>query len=185
VQGVARFLDRVWRLFVGEDDQVRIGASTSEDARRALHVAIKEATEGIEAMRFNTPIAKMMELVNVARGEPLPRAEAEAFLIILHPYAPHITEELWHRLGNTTSVYGQPWPAWDEAALAVASVAIAVQVGGKLRGTFPASPTATNEELLAGARAVPNVAKYLDESIVLREVVVPGKLVNFVVKPKA
>lgn len=183
VQGVYRFLERVWRLFVDEESgTLRLGDTASDDVRRALHVAIKEATEGIEALRLNTPIAKMMELVNAAKGQPLPRAEAEQFVLILHPFAPHIAEELWQRLGHTTTVYGHPWPKWDPAALAVNVVPIAVQVLGKLRGTFEAAPGATNEELLAGARAVENVAKHLEGKTIVKEIVVPGKLVNFVVR---
>ncbi len=183
VQGVYRFLERAWRLFVDEEsDQVRVGESLSADTRRALHVAIKEATEGIEALRMNTPIAKMMELVNTAKGAALPPAEADAFLLILHPFAPHIAEDLWARTGHTTSIYGHPWPTWDPAALALDAVEIAVQVGGKLRGTFQARPGAPNDELLAGARAVENVVRHLEGRTVVKEIVVPGKLVSFVVK---
>lgn len=183
VQGVYRFLERVWRLFVNEETgETRVGTSISTDARRALHVAIKETTEGIEALRLNTPIAKMMELVNACKGEPLPRAEAESFLLILHPFAPHVAEELWARLGHTASIYGHPWPQWDPAALAVDEVPIAVQVLGKLRGTFLAAPNASNADLLAGAKAVENVARHLEGKTIVKEIVVPGKLVNFVVK---
>jgi leucyl-tRNA synthetase len=183
VQGVYRFLERVWRLFVDEETgALRLGDSVTGDVRRALNVAIKETTEGIEALRFNTPIAKMMELVNATKGAALPRAEAEAFVLILHPYAPHVAEELWARLGHTSSVYGHPWPKWDPAALVVQSVQIAVQVGGKLRGTFDAPPTASQAELLEGARAVENVAKHLEGKTIVKEIVVAGKLVNFVVR---
>ena len=125
---------------------------------------------------------KMMELVNAAKGQPLPRAEAEAFLLILHPFAPHIAEELWARLGHTTSIYGVAWPKWDPSAIATATVPIAVQVLGKLRGTFEAPTGASNEELLAGARAVENVARHLEGKTIVKEIVVPGKLVNFVVQ---
>jgi leucyl-tRNA synthetase len=184
VQGVSRFLERTWRLFVDEETSVtRIAtAELTTDQRRALHAAVKEATEGIETLRLNTPIAKMMELVNAAKGAALPRDEAEALLLILHPFAPHIAEELWARLGHTTSIYGHPWPKWDPAALVVDSVPIAVQVLGKLRGTFQASPNATNAELLEGAKAVENVARHLEGKTIVKEIVVPGKLVNFVVK---
>jgi leucyl-tRNA synthetase len=182
VQGVYRFLERVWRLFVGDDEQIRTGTTISPEAKRALHGAVKEATEGIEALRFNTPVAKMMELVNAMKGEPLPRAEAETFLLILHPWAPHVAEELWARLGHTESIYGQPWPAWDEAALVVDEIEVAVQVLGKLRGTFKTSRTASKDEMLASARAVENVARHLEGKEILKEIVVPGKLVNFVVK---
>jgi leucyl-tRNA synthetase len=183
VQGVYRFLERVWRLFVDDEtDAVRVGDTMSPEAHRALHVAIKEAGEGIEAMRFNTPIAKMMELVNACKGQALPRAEAEAFLLILHPWAPHIAEELWARLGHTGSIYGHPWPSYDPAALVVNTVTIAVQVNGKLRGTFDAERGASREALLAAARGVENVARYLEGVDVIKDIVVPDKLVGFVVK---
>ncbi len=183
VQGVYRFLERVWRLFVDEEsDALRLADSITPDVNRALHAAIKEAGEGIEAMRFNTPIAKMMELVNSCKGQPLDRPSAECFLLILHPWAPHIAEELWRRLGHPTSIYGQPWPAFDPAALVASTVTIAVQVNGKLRGTFDIAPGTDREVLLQNARAVENVAKYLEGASVLKEIVVPGKLVGFVVK---
>ena len=183
VQGVYRFLERVWRLLVDEDGNVRLGGSITPEVNRALHVAIKETTEGIETLRFNTPIAKMMELVNTARGTPLTRDAAESLLVILHPYAPHIAEELWSKLGHTASIYGHPWPGWDPAAIEVETVQIAVQVGGRLRGTFTASKSDGNAALLAGARAVENVAKHLEGMVVVKEIVVPGKLVGFVVRP--
>ncbi|MBM4390694.1 MAG: leucine--tRNA ligase [Deltaproteobacteria bacterium] len=182
VQGIYRFLERTWRLFVDDSDQVRLTTSVAPEVNRALHAAIKEATEGIEAMRFNTPIAKMMELVNSARGAPLTRDAAEQFLLILHPWAPHLAEELWHRLGHEASIYGAPWPKYDPAALEVDTVTIAVQVGGKLRGTFDAPRSATRDDLLAAARALENVAKHLEGKEILKEIVVPGKLVNLVVK---
>jgi leucyl-tRNA synthetase len=183
VQGVYRFLERVWRLFVDEEtDTLRVGTELSPEANRALTVAIKEAGEGIEAMRFNTPIAKMMELVNACKGQPLPRDAAERFLLILHPWAPHIAEELWARLGHSTSLYGHPWPSYDPAALVVNTVTIAVQVNGKLRGTFDAPRGADRDTLLAAARVQENVARYLDGLAIIKEIVVPDKLVGFVVK---
>jgi leucyl-tRNA synthetase len=183
VQGVYRFLERTWRLMVTDEGELRVGTSESAEVKRALHVAIKEATEGIEALRFNTPIAKMMELVNACKGEPLTRDSAQAFLKILHPWAPHIAEELWARLGNTTSIYGARWPEWDPSALVVHEVEIAVQVAGKLRGTFRATPSTPAAELLATAKQVENVVKHLEGMVIVKEIVVPGKLVNLVVKP--
>ena len=182
VQGVYRFLERVWRLFVDDAGETRIGVDVSPDVRRALHAAIKETTEAIEAMRFNTPVAKMMELVNACKGSALPRPEAEAFLLILHPWAPHLAEELWKRIGHTTSIYGHPWPAWDAAALVEDTIEVAVQVQGKLRGTFVAARGADRESLLAAARLVENVARHLEGKEIVKEIVVPGKLVGFVVK---
>ena len=183
VGGVARFLERVWRLFIDEEtDSLRLAESVSQEVNRALHVAIKEAGDGIEAMRFNTPIAKMMELVNACKGAPLTRDAAERFLLILHPWAPHIAEELWRRLGHSTSIYGHPWPSWDPAALVDSTVTIAVQVNGKLRGTFLAPRGASQEHLIREARIVENVAKHLEGKELVKEFVVSDKLVGFVVR---
>ena len=183
VQGVYRFLERVWRLLVDEEsDALRLAESITPEVKRALHAAIKEAGDGIEAMRFNTPIAKMMELVNACKGQPLDRVSAECFLLVLHPWAPHIAEELWRRLGHATSIYGHAWPSFDPAALAASTVTVAVQVNGKLRGTFDIAPGADRDTLVANARAVENVAKYLEGAVVVKEIVVPGKLVGFVLK---
>ena len=182
VHGIYRFLERVWRLLVADDDTLRLAPTVSPEVRRALHAAIKEAGDGIEAMRFNTPIAKMMELVNAAKGAPLSRDAAEAFVVILHPWAPHIAEELWHRLGFAESVYGAPWPVFDPVALVEATATIAVQVNGKLRGTFSIERGADREAVLAAAHALENVAKYLAAAEVIKVIVVPDKLVGFVVK---
>lgn len=182
VQGVYRFLERVWRLFVADDESIRLSDSVSPEVNRALHAAIKEAGDGILAMRFNTPIAKMMELVNACKGVPLSRSAAESFVLILHPWAPHLAEELWHRLGHTESVYGAPWPAYDAAALIEATVTIVVQVNGKLRGQFDAPRGTDKDTLLATARTVENVMKYFEGVQIVKEIVVPDKLVGFVVK---
>jgi leucyl-tRNA synthetase len=183
VQGVYRFLERTWRLFVDEETGATKIASgpLSADQKRALHVAIKEATEGIAALRLNTPLSKMMELVNAMKGQPLPLHDARAFLLVLHPWAPHVANELWERLGLGDEIYGQPWPAWDPAALEVDTVEIAVQVNGKLRGTFPAPKAMGKDALLAHAKAHENVARHLEGKTILKEIVVPGKLVNLVV----
>ena len=179
---IYRFLERTWRLFVDDQEQLRTGTSMSADVRRALHGAIKETTLGIEAMRFNTPISKMMELVNICRGEALPRDAQEAFLTILHPYAPHLAEELWRRLGHEASIYGEPWPQWDEDALRLEAVEIAVSVNGKLRGTVTIPRGADKDAMLSIARENVNVLRHLEGKEVVKEIAVPDKMVNFVVK---
>ncbi|MBK9365656.1 MAG: leucine--tRNA ligase [Deltaproteobacteria bacterium] len=183
-EGVHRFLSRVWRLFVNEETgETRPFGETSPEVRRALHLAIKEASDGIEALRFNTPISKMMEVVNAAKGEVPAREDAEAFVKILSAWAPHLGEELWARFGNAELITFAPWPAWDRAALIADTANVAVQVQGKLRGQLEVPKDTDGPALIALARALPNVQKHLEGMEVVKEVVVPGRLVNFVVRP--
>ncbi len=182
-EGIHRFLSRVWRLFVDEDTgELRPAGETTDDARRALHVAIKTTTEGIEQLRFNTPVSKMMEFVNASSGKTPSRDDALAFIRMLNPYAPHLAEELWQRMGCTDILSDAAWPAWDEAALVADTLEIAVQVMGKLRGTVSVAADADKDTILAAAKANANVAKWLDGKTIIKEIVVPGRLVNFVAK---
>ena len=187
VEGVHRFLARVWRLATAStltDPSTGSGqaAEPSRDQLRALHTAIKKVTEDIDGLRFNTAIAAMMEFVNAAnKWESVPKSVLADFVLLLAPFAPHLGEELWHRLGHAESLTYAPWPEYDEAYLKEDEVEIAVQVMGKLRGTVRVPADASKEEVLAAARAEENVARYLAEATVRKEIVVPGRLVNFVV----
>ena len=184
-EGIHRFLSRTWRLFVDTSDAETAGQlrpmpeETPREARKALHTAIKEATTGIEELKVNTPIAKMMELVNTCSGKPMAKADMEAFALILSPYAPHLAEELWSLMGHDESLANEPWPEWDESALVEDTITIAVQVQGKLRGTVEVPNGADKDTVLAAARA--EVAAQLDGKAIRKEIVVPGRLVNFVV----
>jgi leucyl-tRNA synthetase len=179
-EGVHRFLQRTWRLFVDPDTGALrdLPDRTPPAARAALHTAIRETTTGIEELKVNTPIAKMMELVNTCGGQPMAREDMEAFCLVLSPYAPHLAEELWERLGHDGGLAFEAWPEWDPAALARDVVTIAVQVQGRLRGTVDVPADASQAEVLDAARA--EVADHLADAAVQREVVVPGRLVNFV-----
>ncbi len=186
-QGVHRFLQRVWRLVVDEETgalQPAVGDHPlPRDLGRALHLAIKETTEGIEGIRLNTPVSRMMEFVNLATGaDRLPREAMRAFLAILAPYAPHLAEELWERLGLPGRAADGPWPTWDPAMLIEDLVEVAVQVQGKLRATLQAPRDLPAAELAALVKAHPNVVRYLEGMTVVREVVVPNRLVNLVLK---
>ena len=182
-EGVYRFLGRVWRLFVDQQTgAIKPFGAPREAVSRALHLAIKEATEGIAVLKFNTPVSKMMELVNAAGGQLPPREEAEAFLLILSPYAPHLAEELWSKLGHDHTLSEEPWPAFDPAALIEDTVEIAVQVMGKLRGTVSVANDADKDTVLALAEANPNVARHLEGKTIIKAIFVPGRLVNFVAK---
>ena len=180
VEGVYRFLGRVWRLFVdGENGSYREG-TTSKEARKALHLAIRETNEGIEALKFNTPVSKMMEFVNACRGQAPSRADACAFLKILNPYAPHIAEEIWQRMGHTAGMSYEAWPEVDESALVDDEITIVIQVMGKLRGRIQVAADASREDILEAARQEPTVAGYLEGKTIRKEIYVPGRLVNFV-----
>ena len=182
-EGVYRFLGRVWRLFIDQDTgAVKPYGQSKPELRRALHVAIKETTEGIAALKFNTPVSKMMEFVNAAGGTLPSREEAEDFVLILSPYAPHLAEELWARMGHTETLAEAQWPEFDESALVQDTVEIAIQVMGKLRGTIAVSKDADKDDVIALAKANSNVARHLEGKTIIKEVFVPGRLVNFVAK---
>jgi len=180
--GIFRFLARVWRLFVNEDTgELRPFGKTDKKVKKALHVAIRETTEGIEQLKVNTPVAKMMEFVNICGGKLPAREEAEAFVLILSPYAPHLAEELWEMLGHTDSLTYTAWPKFDPKALVDDEVTIVVQVRGKLRGRLQVARDADRADILAAAKAIDSVAKHLDGKTIRKEIYVPGRLVNFVV----
>ncbi len=188
LEGVHRFLSRVWRLFIDErtgELRQEIGDHEPSPAfARALAVAVKAVTEGIESLRLNTPVSRMMEFVRVALAEPkLPRAGLEDFLKVLSPYAPHIAEELWHRLGHEETIAYAPWPQWDEEALAEDKVEVVVQVGGRRRASIHVPRGADRDSVVEAARSVDNVARHLQGMEVIKVVFVPDRLVNFVVRP--
>lgn len=186
VDGVHRFLARAYRLVVDGDAGALaasvVDAEPTREQQRVLHTAIQKVTEDVEALRFNTAIAAMMEFVNAAnKWEHVPRSTAETFVLLLAPFAPHLAEELWRALGHDQSLTYAPWPEHDPQLLKEDTVEIAVQVNGKLRGTVAVDADAGKDAMLAAARAEPNVARYLEEGTVRKEIAVPGRLVNFVV----
>jgi leucyl-tRNA synthetase len=190
VAGTRRFLDRLWRVIVDTDtDQLssKVSAEPVEnpDLERALHAAIKKVTEGVDKLRFNTAISEMMVFVNEAtKADAVPKTWLDAFVRVLSPFAPHICEELWHRLGDTDrdgdSVAFARWPAWDEARLAVDTITLAVQVMGKLRGTVEVPADVSEADAIAAAKADPKVARFIEGKTIRREIYVPGRLVNIV-----
>ncbi|GFR47432.1 hypothetical protein Agub_g9152 [Astrephomene gubernaculifera] len=181
VEGVHRFLARVWRLFEG-------GVSEEEPCReqlRLLHATIKKVGVETEEMRFNTAIAAMMEFVNGATKtwSNRPRKALEPFLLLLSPYAPHLAEELWSRCGHPATLAYEPWPTADESLLAVEEVNLPVQVNGKTRGTVVVAAAAPQEEALAAALAAPNVSKHVGGGSIKKVIYVPGKILNVIVAP--
>ncbi|WP_456429995.1 leucine--tRNA ligase [Rhodocaloribacter sp.] len=184
IVGVHRFLRRVWRNFVDDrTDALLVTAAEPSDALlRTLHKTIARVTEDLERLSFNTAIAAMIEMNNeLVKLEAIPRAVAEPFVLLLAPFAPHVAEELWGRMGHEASLAYEPWPEADERYLREDTVKIAVQVNGKMRATITVPAGADKETVLAAARAHENVARHLDGKTLRREIYVPGRIVNFVV----
>ena len=184
VVGSQRFLQRVWRLVVDEDTgQVVVGDDGPDLAlSRALNRTIDGVHADLEAMRFNTAIAKLIELTNhVTKAESQPRAVVEPLVLMLAPFAPHLAEELWSLLGHEGSLAYEPFPQADPEMLVQDSVTCVVQVQGKVRAKLEVSPSATDDELSELALAEPNVQRAIDGREVRRVVVRAPKLVNVVV----
>ena len=155
--------------------------------RRVLHVTIKKVSEDIESLSFNTAIAQMMILVNeLTIAEVRPIEAIWTLLLLLNPFAPHLTEELWQQLGTQFAAFSglacrQPWPEWDERFLAEDEIEIVVQVNGKLRDRVLVRKDATKEELEKAVLALPKVRQMTSDRMVQKVVVVPNRLVNIVV----
>ncbi|MBL8921044.1 MAG: leucine--tRNA ligase [Myxococcaceae bacterium] len=188
VAGVARFLDRVWRLVVNEETGALsakltdAGPESEPDLHKALHKCIQAVEKDTLGLRFNTGISHMMTFANEATGaKTLPKAIARTFMTVLAPYAPHLAEELWSRLGGEGFVSIAPWPKFDPALVVENTITYAVQVLGKLRAEIQAPIDATEAEVRALAEAEPKMKPWLEGKTVKKFVFVPKRLVNFVV----
>ncbi len=186
VQGVNRFLKRVWFLFLTEEGDVApriVEAGGDPSMVKLLHKTIKALSHDIENLMFNTSISRMMEFVNAAmKAGSTDRKTMETFLLLLAPFAPHIAEELWARLGHAQTLAYEPWPVHDEALLVESTVEIPVQVNGKVRAVLTLAADADQATMLAAAKADERVRTHLDSKTVVKEIVIPGKMVNLVVK---
>ncbi len=187
VDGVNRFLNRTWRLLVDEESgdlKVEEVEATKEQLK-ILHTAIKKVTEDVEAMRFNTAISALMIFVNEANSwKTVPVSVAEDFLKLLNPFAPHIAEELWSKLGNNDTISYTTWPTFNDDYLKEDEIMYPVQVNGKVRADIfiPAEKAKDKQFVLDMAKAEPKVIKYLSEGNLVKEIFVPGRIVNLVVK---
>ena len=189
VDGVYRFLQRVWRLVIDEETGYLNGKLTDApidsdpELWKVLNQAIKDVSEDTESIdKMNTAISHMMVFVNAAtQAKSAPQEVVKAFLRLLAPYAPHIAEELWERLGETELIAHAPWPICDPEALKREEVTIVVQVNGKLRGRVQLAVDASNEEAEAAALADERVQNHVAGKTVRKVIVVPNRLVNIVV----
>jgi len=189
VGGVRGFLDRCWRLVVDDRaDDVRLARQVvadppSDEHLREIHRTIAKVTKDIEALSFNTAIARMMEFVNVCTPlEKRSRAILEPFIVILAPFAPHLAEELWEVLGKAAPVSLEPWPTVEERWLHDETVEVPVQIRGKLRGRIVVPAGADAAALEAAARTDPRITELLAGRRIVKVIAVPGRLVNFVVE---
>lgn len=187
VDGVHRFLNRAWRMIIDEESGNIHSAiqdvPLSPEHERLLHQTIKKVTDDIDALGFNTAISQMMIFVNEFLNlTPRPGKAMEQFILLLSPFAPHLAEELWARLGHPGSIAYESWPAYDEVKTRVESVEIVVQVNGKLRSKFSVVPGTPEKDIRATALNDPQVLKYTDGKTIVKVVVIKDKLVSIVVK---
>lgn len=186
VEGIFRFLNRAWRTFIGQDGQLAPEISDTpltRDLERLLHATIRKVTEDTESLDFNTAISQLMVFLNdFSKARVRNRRAAETFVRLLSPYAPHLAEELWHRLGHPHTLAYEPWPTYDEDKIKVEEVEILVQVLGKpkARIMMPADADAAAMEELAFAD--PTVKDAVAGKTVSKVIAVPGRLVNIVAK---
>jgi leucyl-tRNA synthetase len=189
VSGVRGFLDRAWRMILDDRaEAIQLNPAVQDidptaEQNRMLHKTIKAVTNDLDAMSFNTAIARMMEFTNFfMKTDARPRAAMEKLVLLLAPFAPHVAEELWQALGHKTTLAYEPWPTFDEAAIKEDTVEIPIQINGKLRGKILVPTEIDKAALEVAALADAKVMELLAGKTVLKTIVVPGRMVNFVVK---
>ena len=180
VKGCKRFLDKVWNLAEScSSDETQSAANAA-----SLHKCIKKVADDIEGMKFNTAIAAMMTLVNEMGQNGCTRGDMKALVLMLSPFAPHITEELWEMLGGSGFACQQKWPDYDESKTVASEINLVVQVGGKVRANILVPADADNDAIVSAALADPKVQKFTAGMTLVKSIVVPGRLVNLIVKPQ-
>jgi leucyl-tRNA synthetase len=188
VEGVHRFLKRVWRVFHEEHEDVLnasiMDAEPTREQWKTLHEAIRKVTDDIENGRYNTAISALMIFNNEAmKWEVRPRRVMETFTLLLSPFAPHMAEELWNRLGHPETLAYEPWPQWDEAYLVADTFTYAVQINGKVRDELvvPADIAEDQAQVMALAKQTPGARRYIDTGTIRKEIFVPKRIINIVV----
>jgi len=194
VEGVARFLARAWRLLMTENQagewelSAKLKDVDPDKAQQKItHTTIKKVTQDIESLSFNTAISQMMIFVNAfINAEAIPLSAMRTFLVLLNPFAPHLTSELWENLNarfqdNVSDITEQKWPGYDERFLVEDEVEMVIQVNGKVRDRIKMSILATNKEMKTAALANPRIQQLVDGKNIRKVIVVPQKLVNIVI----
>ncbi|MBC2046284.1 leucine--tRNA ligase [Listeria booriae] len=184
LEGARKFLDRVWRLFIEEETgeiNAKITPEANVDLEKSYHQMVKMVTEHYENLRFNTGISQLMIFINDSyKATTVPKAYAEGFVQLLSPIAPHLAEELWHRLGHTETITYEAWPTFDESKLVEDEVEIVLQVNGKVRAKVTVAKDLSREALEELARDNDKIKEEITGKTVRKVIAVPGKLVNIV-----
>ena len=189
VSGVRGFLDRAWRMIVDDRaETVELNPAVQDveptaEQSRMLHKTIKAVTEDVDQLAFNTAIARMMEFTNFfLKQDRRPKQVMEKFVLLLSPFAPHVAEELWEALGHDQTLAYQAWPEFDESLIKEETIEVPVQVNGKLRSRIRVAADAQRDKLETAARSDPKIEELLAAKTIVKVIVVPGRMVNFVVK---
>ncbi len=179
VKGCRRFVDRAWNLL----DILKDGEEFSKELEVSFHKTIKKVSEDIENMKFNTAIAAMMALLNeIYEVGTITKGELKAFAKLLAPFAPHVAEEIWETLGEKGFIALSQWPDFDEAKTVDSTIEVPVQICGKLRATITIAKDSTADEAIAAAKADAKVLEFLEGKNIIKEIYVPGKIINIVAK---
>jgi len=179
VKGCKRFVDRVWNLL----EIVKDGEEYSKELEVSFHKTIKKVSEDIENMKFNTAIAAMMALLNeIYEVGSITKGELKTFVKLLDPFAPHVAEEVWEQLGGEGLLAIAEWPSFDEAKTVDSTIEVPVQICGKLRATITIAKDSSAEEAITAAKADAKVQEFLDGKNIIKEIYVPGKIINIVAK---
>ena len=179
IRGCNKFLDRVWNL----QDMLVEGDTYSPEFERMMHKAIKKVTEDIEEMKFNTAVSTFMTMVNeFYKIKRINTAEFSTFLQLLNPFAPHITEELYQKIGNKTTIADSKWPVYDEEKIVDDEIEIPIQINGKLKATVKVPADISEDELKNRIHDLPNVKNSVQDKTIVKEIYVKNKIYNIVVR---
>ncbi len=189
VNGVHNFLGRAWRMIIDDRSETMAlnpavtDAAPNDEELRVLHRTIKAVTDDVAKLSFNTAISRMMEFTNFfTKQDRRPRAVLEPFVLLLSPFAPHIAEELWEALGHAKTLAYEPWPKYDPELLVESTIELPVQINGKVRSKITVPADADNGAVLELAKRDPKVADYIAGKPIVKEIVIPSRLVNIVIK---
>ena len=177
ITGIFRFLSKVVAVCAKED------GTTSLSNIKAIHKMIKGVTDDLDKIKFNTSLSKMMTCINtLGKSDTLSKSDKSLLIRTLAPFAPHLSEELWYLQGYEESVFNEEWPKYDQSNLTDETMTIAIQVNGKLRGSIDLDANSSKDIVLEQSKCLDNVKKYINKHTVVKEIYIPNKLVNLVVK---